>query len=332
MKLFNKLAVLAIATAMASPAFAQETVTLKVSADTPSVGSAWAEIVDPWLVRMEEASGGKLKFDRYPDGTLTKMANTVNQVIAGVSDIGWDLPAPYGKRFASLNVTTLPGIFNDPELAAAAIYRAYEQGVIGTEFGDDFKLLWVQVTQNVSFFSKGELNPVDFATKKIGVGNKSRAALVEGVGGVPVVVGPPGYYNSMQRGVVNSLMTSVSALTAYRVDELVDNILTGPFGGGMLIVGMNQKVYDGLPDDIKKIIDQESGVKQSRIASKSQWDFDGGNVEKIINAGGTQNALGADDMATWQPLFDKVIANWLEATENGDVILQKFKDEMAKGL
>lgn len=330
MRYVTRLAALALAATISLPALAEEPIVFRVSADTPSAGSAWTAIMMPWMDRIEQRSNGRIKFERYPDGVVSKMGQTVAATANGVVDIGWDLPAVYGSRFNSLQVTTMPGITNDPAKTGEAVYRAYQEGVVGQEFEANYKLLFVQITQNVIFFSKGALGHTQFGGTKIGVGNKARATMVQNMGGVPIVVPPPGYYESMQHGNTSSIMTSIGALTATRTDELVDHALFGPFGGGMLMVGMNREKYDALPADLKTIFDEESGVNESRISSQAQFDTEQDQLKGMVSKGMVVEKLTDEEIAAWQPQFDLVIKDWLSATPNGDAVLKRVRELIAE--
>jgi TRAP-type C4-dicarboxylate transport system substrate-binding protein len=130
---FARIATLLAAMAVAAPALAQQPVTLKFAAGTPGNSDMWRLGLMPIIDKIVAASEGTLKIDTFPDGTLSTDGVTYDRVLAGVADMGWDLPLVYGARFQSIGVIGLPFKYDDAGTAGAAMWRMYEKGVFGNE-------------------------------------------------------------------------------------------------------------------------------------------------------------------------------------------------------
>jgi TRAP-type transport system periplasmic protein len=314
----------------ASPVSAQ-TVTLKLGADTASTGSLWTNELKPWAEKVMAASGGSLKIEYYPDGLLSKMGDTFDRVTTGVVDIAWDLPLVYGRRFQSMTVLGVPGLYEVPEDAAAALWRMYQKGAVGQEFSD-VRMIAFLVNPNVSVFMKKPLADAgSLKGVKVSVGSKLRADIVQNLGGVPVSLRVPELYQALSKGVVDGSMTNYGVVQAARLEDQVHWFLDGPMGGAVATLYMSKKAYDGLPAAAKKAIDDNSGEATSRWLS----DIATRDEKKILDdllktSGNTVSVLKGDALAKWQAAFDPVVKDWISTTPNGQQLIDGFKAEVAR--
>ncbi|WP_370223641.1 TRAP transporter substrate-binding protein DctP [Pararhodobacter marinus] len=256
-----------VLTSTLGAAQAEAEFTMRIAAGASSNGNVCNNYLDAWGDRVREASGGRIEYELTCDGALVGMGNGVDRVAQGVADVAWDAPGTYGARFAGLNVIGVPGLYTDPEAASGALWNAYASGALGGEI-TDVRVLWFQAVPNNSFFM---LEPrEDFSNLgglQIGMGSQIRAAVVEAMGGVPVALRVPEYYQSMQRGAVQGLMTTPGAVFDFSIDELVHQVYEAPFGGGLTFTVMSNDFYNSLPADLQAVIDGLSGHDQSRWAS-----------------------------------------------------------------
>jgi TRAP-type C4-dicarboxylate transport system substrate-binding protein len=332
MKLTTFLASAAFALVMGGAAHAQDPIVLKFSADSPSTGNVCSGgYMDAWAKKIEEDSAGKLKIELVCDGLLGKVGDNVNRVAAGVADIGWDLPLAYGKRFAPLGVIGVPGLYADAEVAGGALWKLQEAGKTGVKF-EDVKLLWIQGVPNTAYYLKAKpASHTDLTGLKIAMGSKMRATMINAMGGVPIQLGPPEYYQAIQKGAADGAQSTVGAIGAYKLQELLHYYVYGPFGGGFTFIVMNPNSYAKLPDDLKKVIDDNSGYMMSRKASAFLRDWEDKFLkEKMLSIAGNERVdLTADEVAAWQKAFAAAEGDWVGSVEGGPAILADFKAALA---
>lgn len=328
-------AMLAAPLAFAPGAASADPIVLRFAADSPSAGNVCKGYMDVWAKKIEDASDGKLKVELYCDGVLSKIGKTVDAVGSGVADIGWDLPFAYGARFSGLGVSGVPGVYDDPEVASGALWNLYTEGKTGVDFGSDVKLLWVQVVPNTAFYlNKKPVSNTDFTGLKIAMGSKMRATMISAMGGVPVALSPPEYYQAISKGAADGAQSTVGAIAAQKIDELTNTYIYGPFGGGYTFIVMSQKAYDNLPDDLKKVIDDNSGYGMSRWSAAFLRDFENDYLQNVMlkKEGSSYHELTPDEVAAWQKAFDEAAQGWFEQTPGGQQILADYKAEIAKDM
>ena len=316
-----------------SAAAAQEPIVLKLATGSPSSSSTWKELIVPWAERVEAASEGTIKFEYYADGQLSKMGDTYNRVAAGVADVGWDLPPLYGKQFLLMSVTGLPGLYSDTEIASPAFFRGIVNGKISKEM-DDFKVIFTSASVNGSFFLKEPLKSnTNLEGWKIAVNSKQRAEAVQGMGGTPVSISPPEQYQALSKGVLDGALSSMGAVSAYKLFELTHYYLVGPFGGSSSAMLMNKAKYESLPPKAKKAIDDNSTPEQSRIVGEWFKNFEETAMGKIAAMPGNQRVvISEEDLKAWQPVFDKIVDSWIEETPGGKETIAAFRAEMKAGM
>ncbi|MFT3752510.1 MAG: TRAP transporter substrate-binding protein DctP [Paludibacter sp.] len=306
-------------------------IVLRISADSPSVGNVCKGTVDVWAAKVEAESKGRLKFQIMCDGVLSKVGDTINRVNAGVADLGWDLPGFYGARFASLGISGVPGLYDDPEVAAGAFWNLYAAGKVGKEL-QGIKVIWFQFVNNTAFYlRRPPPSATDFTGMKIAMGNAMRASTVKAAGGVPVAISPPEYYQAIAKGTVDGVQSTIGAVSDQKIDEVTRYYLYGPFGGGKTIFVMNQSKYDSLPDDLKQVIDNNAGYNESRWSSAFLRDYEERYLrEKMLTVKGNVRVdLTPQEVARWQPAFAQVAAEWARSVPGGEQMLADLRSEIA---
>ena len=96
------------AVAIAAPAitgFAQQTVTLKFHTFMAPQSNVWLNMHKAWMNKVEQESGGRIKFEAYPamqlGGTPVQL---YDQARDGVVDVVWTLPGNTAGRFPRVEV------------------------------------------------------------------------------------------------------------------------------------------------------------------------------------------------------------------------------------
>ncbi len=103
--------------------------------------------------------------------------------------------------------------------------------------------------------------------------------------------------------------------TAIRLSELVDHHTE--FAGdealytAAIVLVMNRASYDALPDDLKAILDAESGEKLSAFASQVMWDMDAPARQIAVDAGNTITMLDEAEVTRWKEASQPVIERWV---------------------
>ena len=311
------LAIGAAATLLGTAAFAQE-VTLKMHQFLPAQASVPKHVLDVWADKVEADSDGRIKIERYPSMQLGgKPPELVDQVLDGVADIVWTLPGYTPGRFPSTEVFELPFMETNAEATSRAYWQLAEKHFMDTEFGDLKMLgLWVH-------------GPADLNGVKLRAPTRVTNQLFTGLGATTVGLPVPAVPEALSKGVIDATVIPWEVTASLKVGELVKNHTE--FGDASLytatfIFAMNKDKYEALPDDLKKVIDDNSGEDFSAFAGKVMQDYDAPARQVAVDLGNNIIELTPEQVQVWRDASAGVEKAWVEEM-SGRIDAQALVDE-----
>lgn len=323
------LAIGAAATLLGTAAFAQE-VTLKMHQFLPAQASVPKHVLDVWADKVEADSDGRIKIERYPSMQLGgKPPELVDQVLDGVADIVWTLPGYTPGRFPSTEVFELPFMETNAEATSRAYWQLAEKHFMDTEFGDLKMLgLWVH-GPGLIHSSEPVTEPADLNGVKLRAPTRVTNQLFTGLGATTVGLPVPAVPEALSKGVIDATVIPWEVTASLKVGELVKNHTE--FGDASLytatfIFAMNKDKYEALPDDLKKVIDDNSGEEFSAFAGKVMQDYDAPARQVAVDLGNNIIELTPEQVQVWRDASAGVEKAWVEEM-SGRIDAQALVDE-----
>lgn len=317
MSLRSLFAALAVTlTGWAGAAQAEAEVVLKMHYFLPEQSFVPAQILTPWADAIEKDSGGRIRIERYPSMQLGgKPSDLVDQMQDGVVDIIWTLPGYTPGRFPRTEVMELPFMVANAEGASRAFWRLAESDMMTTDF-KDVKLLglWVH-GPGVIHSAKPVLKLEDIAGQKLRGPSRVTTRLLEKLGATPVGMPAPAVAEAVSKGVIDGALLPWEVTSSVRIAELVKTHTEFPSEGiyvASLMLAMNRGVYDGLPDDLKAVIDAHSGADFSANAGRLQQGADAPMRAEAAARGNTITTLAPDEAMRWLEAALPVIEAWVD--------------------
>ncbi|WP_373353106.1 TRAP transporter substrate-binding protein [Pseudoroseicyclus sp. CXY001] len=307
-------AALAFAAALAGPAAAQE-VTLRLHQFLPETSAVPANILQGWIDAVEEQSGGRIAVEHYPSmqlgGTPQEL---VDQVQDGIADVVWTLPGYTPGRFPSLEVMELPFILEDAGAGSRALWRLAEsRGLFESELaGMHVLALWVHGPGVIHANAPVAL-PEDLTGLNLRAPTRTVTTLLSSLGANAVGMPVPAVPEAVQRGVIDGAVIPWEVTTSIHMAELVDHHteFEGPFlYAATFLFAMNEATYEGLPDDLKAVIDANAGLDFSGAAGASQQALDAPGRALAVEAGNAIETVTGEALATWHAAAAPVVAAW----------------------
>ena len=247
----------AAATAFALPAFAQAPIVIKfshvVAPDTPKGKAA-----DRFKQLVEERSKGRIKIEVYPNSQLYKDKEELEALQLG----SVQMLAPSLAKFGPLGVKEfevfdLPFLFKDD-----ASFRAVTDGAVGRDL---FAKLEGKGIKGLAYWDNGfhimsankPLHTVaDFKGLKMRIqSSKVLDAQMRALGAIPQVMAFSELYQALQSGVVDGTEGVPSNFWTQKIFEVQKHITLSNHGHLAYAVIINKKFYDGLPADLRGIVD-----------------------------------------------------------------------------
>jgi len=270
-----------------------QTITLKVHHFLGPQSIQHTTMMGDWCKNIARDSKDRLKCDIFPamqlGGTPVQL---YEQARDGVIDVAWTLQA-YTPKLAKLEVFELPFMMTNAEATSKA-YWEYVQTMAPDEFKET-QLIALQV------HGPGAIHTVDKAVKSVAdmKGLKMRAPtrqvtkLMGALGAIPVGMPLPGIPDALSKGTINGAVIPWEVVPAVKVNELTKFHAEFDPAGGCLytttfVMAMNKAKYNSLPADLKKIIDNNSGLETSGWLGKVQQE---GDVPGRKSASDRNNAI-----------------------------------------
>ncbi|GAA6189010.1 TRAP transporter substrate-binding protein [Litorivita sp. NS0012-18] len=320
--------------AMSASAFAQE-VTLKMHQFLPAQASVPSQILDVWADKVEAESGGKIKIERYPSMQLGgKPPELADQVVDGIADIVWTVTGYSPGRFPRSEAFEMPFTMTNAEDTSRAYWEFAEKNMLDKDFAE-MKMLAVWVHGPGLIHSKNPIASVaDLNGVKLRAPTRVTNKLFSTMGATPVGMPVPAVPEALSKGVIDATVIPWEVTSALKVSELVSNHTE--FGDDTLytttfIFAMNKDKYESLSDELKAVIDANSGADVSAWAGKVMQAADAPARKIAVDRGNTIITLTPEQVAEWKAAAAPIEAGWVEEVSTNDLDGQALLDE-AKAL
>lgn len=314
----------------ATASFAQD-VTLRLHQFLPAQANVPVQVLDVWADKVEADSNGRIKVERYAAMSLGGTPpELMDQAIDGVADIVWTVVGYTPGRFPSTEVFELPFMVADARAASYAYWKMFETHMKDTEF-KDVHILGTWVHGPGMFHTNAPVTkPADLQGMKIRGGSRLVNQLLELVGATPVGMPVPAVSEALSKGVLDGTTIPWEVTTSLKVPELVKNHTE--FEGPALynltfVLAMNNDTYAGLPDDLKAVIDQNSGLDFSIFAGGTQSDADGPARQIAVDLGNNIITVAEADTGEWRDLVTPIYESWVEDMKGKGIDGQALIDE-----
>ena len=324
-----------LAAGLATGAMAQE-VTLRFQHFISPRGAVPMNFMVPWIEKVEDESGGRIKIDLYPAMQLGGPPTALyDQIRDNVIDGGWAIPGYTPGRFPAAEVFELPFIGStSAEKTSKALWEFYEKYLTGTF--KDIKVLAVHVHGPGVIHTKGATvnGLADMKGLKLRTPTRIAAEVLAAAGSTPIGMPVPSLPEALSKGVVDGGVIPWEIVLPLKINELADAHTM--MGGNrslyntVFIWGMNRDAYDRLPDDLKAVIDNNSGLMASQWAGRAMDEGDGVGLAKTTDGDNSIVTLSDEETAKFKALAQPVIEAWIQTmSDKGLPAAQMVEDARA---
>ena len=304
------------ASALAAPALAQQTVTLRLhqflapGAPIPSLAIA------PWAKKIEADSQGRIKVQLFHTMALGGTPPQLfDQARDGVVDLVWTVLGYTPGRFPKAEVFELPFMSGRAEPASRAFHEFVQQHA-----ADEFrqvKLLAAHTHGPGLFHTKFPITGLDsLKGKKVRGGSRVISKMLLKLGATPVGMPVPAVTEALTKGVLDGTTIPWEVTPSLKIAELVKNHTTFTGSTGLFTqtfaLVMNPQSYAKLPDDLKKVIDANSGVETAALFGRAMDEGDRIGLEQAQKLGNKVHTLDAAETQRWKQAASAVEADWVK--------------------
>ncbi|MBC7380433.1 MAG: TRAP transporter substrate-binding protein [Burkholderiaceae bacterium] len=309
------------AAALGAPALsgmAQQSVTLKFHTFMAPQSNVWLTMHKPWMEKVEKESGGRIKFEGYPamqlGGTPVQL---YDQAKDGVVDIVWTLPGNTAGRFPRVEAFELPFIMSNAEATSKA-YWEYVQTMAPDEFKDTKVIaLHVHGPGVIHTADKAVKTTSDLRGLKVRAPTRQVTKLMGILGATPVGMPLPGIPDALSKGTITGCVIPWEVVPSVKVHELTKFHAEFDPAGGCLytttfVMAMNQAKYNSLAPDLRKVIDNNSGMATSGWLGKVQQGNDPIGRKAAVDHGNTIFTVSAAEAQDFRRKSRAVEVEWVE--------------------
>jgi TRAP-type C4-dicarboxylate transport system substrate-binding protein len=293
--------------------------------------------MERWVKEVQKRTKGKVKIKTFPGSTLLGAKNMFDGVVKGVADIGCLATAYQPGRFKLFQAIDLPVGFPSGAVASVTLWDLYVKykpaSFKGTKVLTTFTCATANIMSKVPVRNLEDLKGLKL--RAAGTGVKIMNLLGAAATGMPMSAVP----EALQKGVVKGLVSSLEVMKDLKFAEYckfatICDLWVVPFA-----VVMNQKKWDALPADVKKVMEDLSKEQaiwtgkyvDAHAQDAIEWSKKTQGVEFIT--------LSKEQKAKWMGKLHGLKADYVKSMDNAKLPgkaflndLMKFKEKYTKEL
>lgn len=300
--------------------FAQtsEVIELKVSHFGSPEWLVQKEVLEPWAKKVEELSGGRVKFTFYPSQQLGSAKEQYDLAVKGIADIAASVLGYTPERFPKSSVMDLPFLGESGERASLVFWSVYKK-YLEDEFKDVKVLaLFCHGPGHLHTVNKQIKTLEDLKGLKIRAGNPTVAKILEKLGAEPVICPVTEAQEKIKKGEIEGVCLPWEGFYAFKFFDCKYHTEANLYTMGFFIV-MNKQKYESLPQDIRKIIDETTGEVMSVTAGRAMDEYDLKGKRYAEENGHIIYTLPKAELERWKKLTLPIGDIWIEEMKVKDI-------------
>jgi TRAP-type C4-dicarboxylate transport system substrate-binding protein len=287
-------------------------------------------MLEPFKKELEEKSKGRIKVAIHPGGALAPAPAHYENVVAGAFDIGWTLQGYTPGRFPLSGIVELPFLWSSAQEATRVFWQMFEEfSPLQNEYRD-VKVLatWTHDLGQLYTSSKPVRTLEDVRGLKIRAPGPVQVSMLRALGAVPVTMPAGEMYDALERGVIDGLVTGLSAIKGYRLEQLVKHATLANSYVAAMIVAMNQQSYKKLSAEDRALLDSLTGKRMAMLGAKNYDDEADDGMEALKKVKANIYQLPPAEMEKWKQATAQVSREWVKEMESKGRPGKQVQDKM----
>lgn len=316
-----------------------QTITLRLHQFLPPQAVIPAKAIVPWARKVEAESGGRIRVQMFH---AMQMGGTPPQLFDqardGVADITWTVLGYTPGRFNKSEVFELPFMCSGGAESCSRAFHEYVEKNAADEF-KSVKLIAAHTHGPGLFHTKQPVTGLEsLRGMKIRGGSRIINNMLTKLGATPVGMPVPGVTDALTKGVIDGTTIPWEVTPSVKIAELVKNHTTFAGKDGLysqtFAFSMNRAAYDNLPADLKKVIDNNSGIEAAALFGRAMDEGDRIGREVAVKAGNSIVALDVAETQRWRRTAGAVETDWIAEMKgkgiDGAALISQARSLVAK--
>jgi TRAP-type C4-dicarboxylate transport system substrate-binding protein len=249
------------------------------------------------------------------------------------------VPTYQAGRFLKSEVFELPFMTINSEKGSPALWEYIQKNSLDEFKGTKLIFAHLHDGTQIHLRSKTIKTLEDFNGLKLRAPTRIGSKIVAALGATPVQMPVPSVPEAVSKGVVDGAMLPWEIMTAFKMQEIAKvHVETPPdlpkVSNTIFAMVMNKAKYDGLPPELKSVIDNNSGVEMSKWAGRV-WDTTTAPGRKIAqDRHNTFISVTPAEYKRWVKATGSVDDDWIKEAGargfNGKALLDDAKSLLDK--
>lgn len=310
-------------------------IVLKAGTNLPTKHMMMEGLINPLLEKIEEDSGGRVKFEVYDSETLVRAGEELEALRSGTIDIAVPLYDVYDPaRFPFAELPLLPVTSATQEVFSKAMSilnqddEPYSDGKTHAErlYGDQDLVAWPYTTgRSYTIATNGEpiKSLAELQALQIRIPSTVHEIFANNLGASPVRISANEAYDAFSRGALDAGFTPIVDWDSYGLDEVFTYIIDGIDAGSWpSSIAMTKEKFESLPEDIQEIFDNAitelTNLENNPDLAKANTQLEEEILSRFYDKGGIMESL-SDLPQDIQDKVDEAITqtwfDWIDALE-----------------
>jgi len=320
--------------AAATPAFAEDTINLKISHWVPA-SHPLQKALEDWGAAVEKESGGTIHYQVFPAQQLGKAFDHYDMARDGIADLTYVNPGYQPGRFPIIAAGELPFLMSDAKGGTEGLdawYRKYADKEM-----KDVKFCLAFIHSPSSFHSRTKkiVVPGDVKDMKIRPADATIANFVTLLGGTNVQSSAPEARDIIERGVADGLTFPWGSLVLFGIDKVTKYHMDAPLYVTTFVLVMNKDVYNKMSDRQKKAVDDNCNTEAAARVGEPWGKFEDAGIDKVkAEPGHEVYKLTSEQTAEWKKAAEPLFKTWGDGVKktgvDPDAAMAELKAQLAK--
>ena len=290
-----------------------------------------------WAAEVEKRTGGRVKIEFYWSEALAKIPESLDAVKSGIADIAYFNSNMFGAKLPLSQVSTLLYLSDKPDITSLALmdmYRNFQPLRDEYEKNNNIHVINFTATTPCIFGTRTPWRNLEaFKGKKIRTAPGLEGPMAD-VGATPVTIAWGEIYQALERGVIDAYTGTMWDLAGIgkfheRAPYLLD-VGLGVYGLGASHI--NKDVWNKLPNDIKKIMEETASdavLKQGQLFMENDK-----RIYEVYKKAGVKTVIfSKEDKEKFQKLsVPKMWDKWIASMEEKGLPGKKCFEEYQKAI
>jgi TRAP-type C4-dicarboxylate transport system substrate-binding protein len=301
---------------------------------------------DWYLKRVEELSGGQIKFERHWGGSLVPPRQALEAVKSGVVDVGFLIAQWNPDKLPLLTVQTLPTDHREPWIVGMAFQEYAQKSYAKNELANQNAVFLMSIPlPTYNLLLKKPVNSLDQLKGLKLWASGEQADLLRALGAVPVTIPTPEVYTALERGTLDGAAYPPLLIVDFGLQGAAKHLWRVPLGMKSSFLAINQDVWKSLSGDLQNIMQTAATEALKHGAAYHQIVQQEGNekeaVAKIKSAGVNITDPTSDAEAAVRTLYNPIWDAWVAKMESSKLpgkqasndyraLLEKYSGQVPK--